>query len=105
MDLPTAVLHGMDGAPRGHAPGPTGLPELWLYVRRHPALQLVVKVFDPTRHWDKPHSPDHDSEHGRGLTVIEGLSAERGFHLSRSRLGRSPTPGKVAWAAMPLPPT
>jgi hypothetical protein len=90
-----------------------GMPELWLYLRREGGQQeLVCKLFDSLPGW-KLGVPPHpaglttlDSESGRGLRVVEGLSAGRwGHHPTRARLGGSKIPGKAVWFAVPVPVT
>ncbi|TQM74898.1 ATP-binding protein [Thermopolyspora flexuosa] len=91
------------------APRPAS-PELWLYRRgQNEHSQFVCKIFDPVR--EPPvrvparTNPLHDlPEHGRGLTIVESLTAAWGCHLTRSRFGgRWSVPGKAVWFAMPLP--
>jgi hypothetical protein len=94
-----------------------GMPELWLYLRRMGGQQeLVCKLFDSLPGWKPGVAPDPaggtadpaggtaDSENGRGLRVVEGLSAGRwGHHPTRARLGGWKVPGKAVWFAVPVP--
>lgn len=87
-----------------------GVPELWLYLRRVGGQQeLVCKLFDSLPGWKLAAPPDPasvalDSETGRGLRVVEELSAGRwGHHPTRARLGGWKVPGKAVWFAMPVP--
>jgi hypothetical protein len=89
-----------------------GGPELWLYLRRVGGEQeLVCKCFDSLPGWKPGVRPDpggmtDDSENGRGLRVVEGLSAGRwGHHPTRSRLGAWKVGGKAVWFAVPVPVT
>jgi hypothetical protein len=89
-----------------------GVPEVWLYLRRVGGQQeLVCKFFDSLPGWKRGEAPDSapvtmDSENGRGLRVVEGLSGGRwGYHPTRARLGRLKAPGKVVWFAVPVPVT
>jgi hypothetical protein len=46
-----------------------------------------------------------DAVSGRGLQVVDGLSAGQwGCHPSRSRLGSWKVPGKAVWFALRIPP-
>jgi len=101
------VLTRPRSSPAATRPGP---PELWLYRRgRHEHSQLVCKVFDPLR--EPVARPATRSgpltdlpEHGRGLSIVESLTAAWGWHLTRSRFGgRWSAPGKAVWFAIPLP--
>src|SRR5260221_55370 len=71
----------------------SGFPELWLYVRGAGSrCELVCKVFDSQPGWKTGSLPDvkvrsKEGVNGRGLQVVEGLSAgEVGAHLLRSVL-------------------
>lgn len=83
---------------------PVTAPEMWVWARTDPALQLVVSVFDADRH-HMPHSRSADlmDEHGRGLGIVAAVSADWGAHLSRCRLAPWPVSGKSVWFALPLP--
>ena len=87
-----------------------GGPELWLYLRRAAGRwELVCKVFDSLSGWKQDRAPapgdaELDSESGRGLQVVAGLSAGRwGHHLTRSRFGGWKVPGKVVWFGQAVP--
>jgi hypothetical protein len=89
----------------------TGFPEIWLYLRGSGArCELVCKVYDSQQGWRTGQIPDPkahklDSTNGRGLQVVNGLSAGQwGYHPTRSRLGSWKVPGKVVWFALRLPP-
>jgi anti-sigma regulatory factor (Ser/Thr protein kinase) len=97
------------GAVRQRASG--GVPEIWVYLRSTGrARELVCKVFDTERSWTAGFEPGMskapvDSVSGRGLQVVDGLSAGHwGCHLSRSRLGNWKVPGKAVWFALRIPP-
>jgi hypothetical protein len=96
------------GLARQHAAG--GVPEMWVYLRGDGRrCELVCKVFDAHREWQAPiqaAGPDAaaDSVSGRGLQVVEGLSAGSwGCHPTRSRLGTWKTQGKAVWFALRIP--
>jgi hypothetical protein len=87
-----------------------GAPELWLYLRRAGGHQeLVCKFFDSVPGWKPgggpgPGTVTADSENGRGLQVVDGLSEGRwGHHPTRSRLGGWKVRGKAVWFAVPVP--
>jgi hypothetical protein len=89
----------------------SGFPELWLYLRgTGPRCELVCKVFDSQPGWKTGSLPDvkirsKRGENGRGLQVVDGLSAgEWGAHLSRGRLGSWKVSGKAVWFALRIPP-
>jgi hypothetical protein len=72
----------------------SGFPELWMYLRGSGAqCELVCNVFDSQPGWKTGSLPDvkvrtSRGENGRGLQVVDGLSAgEWGAHLTRGRLG------------------
>jgi hypothetical protein len=89
-----------------------GVPEIWLYLRGDGRqCELVCKVFDPSRDHggvgttglDKAPA---DSLGGRGLQVVDGLSAGQwGCHPTLSRLGRWKAQGKAVWFALRIPPS
>jgi hypothetical protein len=90
----------------------TGFPELWIYARGAGArCELVCKVFDSQPGWktgDLPDPTKHalESVNGRGLQVVNGLSAGQwGYHRTRARLGSWKVPGKVVWFSLRLPPS
>ena len=89
----------------------SGFPELWLYLRGAGSrCELVCKVFDSQPGWKTGSLPDvkirsKRGENGRGLQVVDGLSAgEWGAHLSRGRLGSWKVSGKAVWFALRIPP-
>jgi hypothetical protein len=97
------------GAPRPR--GSVAIPEIWVYLRSSGrARELVCKVFDTERSWTAGFTPGMskapvDSVSGRGLQVVDGLSAGHwGCHLSRSRLGNWKLAGKAVWFALRIPP-
>jgi hypothetical protein len=103
-----AVLHGyervavLDGA-RLQAPCP---PELWVYTRTRPSPQLVVGVYDPRPEWiSNRTSDDADGlpESGRGIGIVQLLSAEFGWRPTLSRLAATPLIGKVVYFTVPAP--
>jgi hypothetical protein len=128
LPIPSALLH--DGvtmaselaantlhAQRKSALGATlqraasGVPEIWVYLRGTTrSCELVCKVFDSERGWDGAvqtgmDKAPVDSVSGRGLQVVDGLSAGLwGCHPTLSRLGSTKTPGKAVWFVLPVPP-
>jgi hypothetical protein len=86
-----------------HPYQPVTVPELWIWARTHPAPQLVVSVFD-TNQQAMPKQADVDlmAENGRGLAMVDAVSADWGIRWSRSRLTPHPIPGKAVWFALPL---
>jgi len=89
----------------------SGFPELWMYLRGSGAqCELVCKVFDSQPGWKTGGLPDvkvrtSRGENGRGLQVVDGLSAgEWGAHLTRGRLGSWKVSGKAVWFALRVPP-
>jgi len=89
----------------------SGFPEFWLYVRGAGSrCELVCKVFDSQPGWKTGSLPDvkvrsKEGVNGRGLQVVDGLSAgEWGAHLTRGRLGSWKVSGKAVWFALRVPP-
>jgi len=89
----------------------SGFPELWLYLRgRGSRCEVVCKVFDSQPGWKTGRLPDvkvrsKEGVNGRGLQVVDGLSAgEWGAHLTRGRLGSWKVSGKAVWFALRVPP-
>jgi hypothetical protein len=89
----------------------SGFPELWLYLRgRGSQCEVVCKVFDSQPGWKTGSLPDvkirsKEGVNGRGLQVVDGLSAgEWGAHLTRGRLGSWKVSGKAVWFALRVPP-
>ncbi len=112
-ELAANTLHAQRSAVPGAARQrvASGVPEIWIYLRgdgRH--CELVCKVFDSERDWDGGIATGMDkapvdSVSGRGLQVVDGLSAGHwGCHLSLSRLGSWKAPGKAVWFALRIPP-
>jgi hypothetical protein len=112
-ELAANTLHAHRKSALGGAlPGsPTGVPEIWVYLRGSGrTCELVCKIYDYERSWDAVTmtgmaKAPADSVSGRGLQVVDGLSAGQwGCHLTLSRLGNSKTPGKAVWFALRIPP-
>lgn len=80
----------------------TTRPELWIWARNHPSLELVISVFDAHRDtWPTIRNTDLLDEHGKGLAIVTALSTGTGTHLTRSRL--TAATGKRVWFTLPLP--
>jgi hypothetical protein len=97
------------GGARQRAAG--SVAEIWVYLRGTSRnCELVCKVFDSERGWDGAvqtglDKAPVDSVSGRGLQVVDGLSAGVwGCHPTLSRLGATTTPGKAVWFALRIPP-
>jgi len=90
----------------------SAVPEIWLYLRGSGRnCEIVCKVFDSERAFDRTvqmglDKAPVDSVSGRGLQVVDGLSAGLwGCHPTLSRLGAAKTPGKAVWFALRVPPS
>jgi hypothetical protein len=64
---------------------------LWLNANEE---HVLIQVWDGDRRLPEPQSIDLDAENGRGLLLVETLSAEWGAHLLEG------SSGKVVWAAI-----
>jgi hypothetical protein len=87
------------------------VPEIWMYLRgTGRGCEIVCKVFDAMRDWEGAaqtglDKAPVDSVSGRGLQVVDGLSAGLwGCHPTLSRLGAAKSPGKAFWFALRVPP-
>lgn len=112
-ELAANTLHAQRRAVMGAAlqPAAAGIPEIWIYLRGDGRqCELVCKVFDSERTWDAGFATGMakapvDSVSGRGLQVVDGLSAGHwGCHPTLSRLGCWKSPGKAVWFALRIPP-
>jgi serine/threonine-protein kinase RsbW len=93
--------------PHARPPGPEDLPDgeelpciqphfmltLWGLPER-----LLIHLYDQDRTVPTPYLPDLDSEHGRGLLLVDALSDNWGWQLPE------PGIGKVVWAELRLRP-
>jgi anti-sigma regulatory factor (Ser/Thr protein kinase) len=88
--------------------------EMWARVSHRIRPAVTVKVFDaaPWRgpgEFPVPHAAPSDACGGRGLLIVDTLTAEVGgrwgVHPGRSRLGPEPLPGKAVYFTVPLPRT
>lgn len=88
-----------------------GGPEIWAYLSRRVRPEVMIKVFD-SHSWYGPAGlcptrPPWDAAGGRGLEVVDALTAEYGgrwgVHPTRCRLGAWPTSGKAVFFTVPLP--
>lgn len=113
-ELAANTLHALQGSEQqaDHQPAGSGGPEIWLYLRGSGrTCELVCKVFDTERGWRTGTEPGMskiavDAVSGRGLQVVDGLSAGQwGCHPSRSRLGSWKVSGKAVWFALRVPPS
>jgi hypothetical protein len=110
-ELAANTLHAQRKAAGAPQRTPAVVPEIWVYLRGDGRrCELVCKVFDSERALDATDQPGLakapvDSVSGRGLQVVDGLSAGQwGCHPTLSRLGPWKTPGKVVWFALRVPP-
>jgi hypothetical protein len=112
-ELAANTLHAQRKAAMGAAMqrAASGVPEIWIYLRGDGrTCELVCKIFDSERDWDAEvvtgmAKAPVDSVSGRGLQVVDGLSAGHwGCHLTLSRLGSWKAPGKAVWFALRIPP-
>ncbi len=111
-ELAANTLHAQRKAAQAPQRTPAAVPEIWVYLRGDGRrCELVCKVFDSERALDSADQPGlakapADSVSGRGLQVVDGLSAGQwGCHPTLSRLGPWKTPGKVVWFALRVPPS
>ncbi|MEV7008941.1 ATP-binding protein [Streptosporangium sp. NPDC051022] len=88
----------------------SGGPELWAYLSLRARPEVVIKVFDSALQGPPcrvPSRPPWDASGGRGLEVVDALTAgyggRWGVHPTRSRLGVRPTAGKAVFFTVPLP--
>ncbi|TDB92479.1 hypothetical protein E1266_23925, partial [Actinomadura sp. 7K534] len=83
--------------------GAAAPPELWVWARTTPKLQLVITVYDACRaSWPTNTPGDLLDDHGRGIGIVGMLADAWGAHSSRS-ICTGGTQGKAVWAAFPLP--
>lgn len=120
-----AWLHALDARPPATTEGSgAAAPELWVYRRGEPPdAEVVCGVFDTRRDvWPRARqersallaedTPLADPQldallagqagSGHGLGIVAALSGTTGWHLTRSRSGDRPVPGKVIWFTMPI---
>lgn len=90
-----AYLHAVTGDPYAGS-------ELWIWRSACPTPSLVVSVFD-TDTMPHPGQASLLDKTGKGLAIVDNLTAAWGAHLTRSRLTPTPQPGKRAWFALALP--
>ena len=77
-------------------------PELWMWARTRPSLELVISVFDGHRNsWPSITHADLLDEHGKGLSIVVAVAAHAGASFTRSRLAGST--GKRVWFTLALP--
>lgn len=78
--------------------------ELWIWCRTLPRPQLVISVYDTDRAaMPRLGTADLLDQSGKGLAIVEALATAWGAHLTRSRLGPTPQPGKRVWFSVALP--
>jgi hypothetical protein len=99
-ELVTNAVHasaGLTGSRRSGRWVP-GVPpvRLWLFSD---GQRVLIQVWDGNDNPPAPQHADPDAETGRGLLLVESLSAEWGFHPPE-RSG-----GKVVWATVTQAPT
>ena len=110
-ELAANTLHAQRQTAASLQRAPGGVPEIWVYLRgTGRSCEIVCKVFDTVRTFDGAvqtglAKAPVDSVSGRGLQVVDGLSAGLwGCHPTLSRLGTAKTPGKAFWFALRVPP-
>lgn len=115
LSISELVTNALQHAEVSSPYGPITPIELWIWARATPEPALNIGVFDPCRtawpqtpsgadRWGDPAVDDGlPDERGRGLGIVSALAQAWGAHLTRSRLGPWRVPGKVVWAAFPLP--
>ncbi|MGI5171630.1 ATP-binding protein [Spirillospora sp. CA-253888] len=95
-----AFRHAHNPEPRR----PSVAAELAVWARSTPRPQLVVSVFDLNRRaLPRPGGQDLLAACGRGMEIVEAVTAGWGAHPSRSRLAPRPRRGKAVWMVFPLP--
>lgn len=68
--------------------------------------ELVVSIFDADRsHLPQPAHAKPLDEHGRGICILNAVTAAWGSRPSRSRLTTPAIRGKAVWFCVPLPHT
>ncbi|NKZ05509.1 ATP-binding protein [Actinomadura latina] len=86
--------------------------ELWAHISHRTRPAVTVQVFDaaPWRgpgEFPAPPAEPSDACGGRGLLLVNALTAENGgrwgVHPTRSRLGPDPLPGKAVYFTIPMP--
>ncbi|MFF7156962.1 ATP-binding protein [Streptomyces sp. NPDC008139] len=78
-----------------HGQPKVGWCSLTMWISSH---QLAIAVYDESRNPPLLRPPSDDSEDGRGLHLVAGLTEGRwGFQLAVDR------PGKLVWAKLQLP--
>jgi anti-sigma regulatory factor (Ser/Thr protein kinase) len=73
-----------------------GLPAIYLRLWSDRTC-IVIEVWDPSPRSPQPRQHDPDAENGRGLLLVEALSARWGWSYLPGR------PGKVVWAECATP--
>jgi hypothetical protein len=111
-ELAANTLHAQRKAAGALQPAASGVPEIWIYLRGDGrSCELACKIFDCERSWDAGSATGlakapADSVSGRGLQVVDALSAGQwGCHPTLSRLGSWKAPGKAVWFALRIPPS
>lgn len=80
----------MTNAVRASPPAGQTLPvHLWLSSDRS---RLLIRVEDTNRHPPAPTGADGGDESGRGLRIVDAISAKWGWHTSEDH------GGKIVWA-------
>jgi anti-sigma regulatory factor (Ser/Thr protein kinase) len=72
-----------------------GVPPVRLWLSADEG-RLLIRVWDGDRELPEPQGIDLEAESGRGLLLVESLSAEWGAYALEG------SSGKVVWAAVPL---
>jgi anti-sigma regulatory factor (Ser/Thr protein kinase) len=68
---------------------------LWLLSDR---TRVLILAWDPSPQPPASRRPGADDENGRGLLLVEAVSADWGWHVSAVTTGTADSTGKTVWA-------
>jgi hypothetical protein len=106
-ELVTNAVHASArDAPAGarHDPGPLGLPVVWLWLSSD-GRQALIEVGDGSPRPPVPAENGLDVEGGRGLLLVDSLSAGWGYYSPADDAGDGQRKfvRKIVWALLPRP--